>query len=235
MADPFRPWLRHYSRRTPGLTAGDGQVAWFAARYLGSRAAGDLLGVVAEAVDEAAEDAALVGERRAFWRRLGALMAFWLVVVGAGDGVDDLGLVEGLRPGDLRDEAHQVAVEQDLGLQPGGVLGAPDGLAPVPGRHLDRVGVDAGLPQMRRDSAVAQRVGYPTGAVLIHDGQGTGPFRGRMPSLSWPDAVAFAAGCRRFRGGMPSLSWRDAAGFVARMPRNRAQAGMAPCRGNCLY
>ena len=97
-----------------------------------------------------------------------------LTLTGPGDSVHDLGLVEVLRTGDLRYEAHQVPVLQDLGLQPRGALGSPDGLASLPGGHLHRIGVDAGLPQVRRNSAVAQRVGHPTGTVLIHDGQGTG-------------------------------------------------------------
>jgi hypothetical protein len=100
-------------------------------------------------------------------------MAFGLVVVGPGDGVRDLGLVEVLRTGDLRHEAHQVAVQQDLGLQPRRPLGTPDGLASLPGGYLHRVGVDTGLPQMRRDTAVPQCVGHPTGTILIHARQVT--------------------------------------------------------------
>jgi hypothetical protein len=95
-------------------------------------------------------------------------MALGLVVVGPGDGVHDLGLVEVLRAGDLGHEAHQVAVQQDLGLQPRRALGTPDGLASLPGGYLYRVGVDAGLPQVRRDAAVPQCVGHPTGTILIH-------------------------------------------------------------------
>src|SRR5580704_12562084 len=108
--DPAASWST-VARRRPGdpphrrrcLSAG-GYPAW------------RLLGVVAEAVGEAAEDATLVGQRRAVRRGLGALLPDGLVVLGPGDGVHDLSLVEVLRPGDLRHEAHQVAVQQDLGL-----------------------------------------------------------------------------------------------------------------------
>src|SRR5580693_5169247 len=156
------------------------------------------LGVVAEAVGEAAEDAALVGQRRGVRRGLGALLADGLVVVGPRDGVHDLGLVEVLRPGDLRHEAHQVAVQQDLGLQPGRALGPPDGLTPLPGGHLHRVGVDAGLPQVRRNSAVAQPVGHPAGTVLVHDGQITGrSVAGTPPNRAEPARLAIVAIARR--------------------------------------
>ena len=155
-----------------------------------------LLGVVAEAVDEAAEDAALVGQRRAVRRSLGALMPDGLVVVGPGDGVHDLGLVEVLRPGDLRHEAHQVAVQQDLGFQSGRALGPPDGLTPLPGGHLHRVGVDAGLPQVCRNSAVAQPVGHPAGTVLVHDGQGTGrSVAGTPPNRAQPGTAPSRGNC----------------------------------------
>jgi hypothetical protein len=63
-----------------------------------------------------------VGQRRVGRRGLGALVPDGLVVVGAGDGVYDLGLVEILRPRDLGHEAHQVPVQQHLGLQAGGAF-----------------------------------------------------------------------------------------------------------------
>ena len=52
--------------------------------------------VLAEAFDKAAEDAALPGQRRGGGRGLGELPPLGLVVVGPGDGVHDLGLVERL-------------------------------------------------------------------------------------------------------------------------------------------
>ena len=127
-----------------------------------------------------------MGQRRAFRRGLGTFPGFGLVVVGPGDGVHDLRLVEVFRAWDLGHETHQVAVQQDLGLQPRRALGSPDGLAALPGRHLHRVGVDAGLPQVRRDSAVAQGVGHPAGTVLIHSGQGTGPYPNRAQAGAVP-------------------------------------------------
>jgi hypothetical protein len=137
-----------------------------------------------------------VGQWRAVRRGLGPFLSDRLVVVGPGDRVHDLSLVEVLRTGDLRHEAHQVAVQQDLGLQPRGALGAPDGLTSLPGGYLDRVGVDAGLPQVRRDSAVPQGVGHPTGTVLIHVGQGTGVSR-MQPNRVRPGMLALVAnGCR---------------------------------------
>src|ERR1700678_3230901 len=90
---------------------------------------GSAIGVIPEAVDEAAEDAALMRQRRLRSRGLGAFLADRLLVVGPGDGVHDLGLVELLRAGDLRHEADQVAVEQHFGLQAGGALASPDGPA----------------------------------------------------------------------------------------------------------
>src|ERR1017187_8864659 len=90
------------------------------------------LGVVAEAVDEAAEHAALPGQRRSRRRGLGAFPPDGLVVVSPRDGVHDLGLVERVRARDLRHVADQVPVEQDFGFQAGGAFGAPDGLRPLP-------------------------------------------------------------------------------------------------------
>ena len=60
-----------------------------------------------------------------------------LVVVGAGDGVDDLGLVEVLGAFDLRHEADQHAVPHDLGFKARGAVGVPLGLAAAGQRHAD--------------------------------------------------------------------------------------------------
>jgi catechol 2,3-dioxygenase-like lactoylglutathione lyase family enzyme len=131
------------------------------------------LGVVAEALDEAAEHPALVRQRRPRRRGLGALPADGLVVVSPRDGVHHLGLVERVRAGNLRHEADQIAVQQDFGFQAGGALGAPDGLAPAARGHLHRVRVDPGLPQVRIDAQVPERVGDPAGTILVHDRQVT--------------------------------------------------------------
>jgi hypothetical protein len=125
-----------------------------------------------------------VGQRGTGLRRLGAFPPDRLVVVSAGDGVHDLGLVEVFRARDLGDEAHQVPVQQHLGLQAGGAFGTPDGLASAAGRHLHRVRVDPGLPQVRVDAAVPQRVGHPTGTILIHGRQAT--FSRKSPNRAEP-------------------------------------------------
>src|SRR5690242_4465220 len=103
-----------------------------------------LVVVLAEAVGEAAEDTALVRKRLPWRGCFGALVAFGPVIVGPGDGVHDLRLVECVRTGNLRHEADQVAVEQDLGFKAGRTLGTPDRLASASRRHLHRVRVDAG-------------------------------------------------------------------------------------------
>ena len=65
---------------------------------------------VTETVKEAAEDAAFAGQGGAGYGRGGALAGDGLVVIGAGDGVDDLGLLEFLGAIDLgpsrRPQAH---------------------------------------------------------------------------------------------------------------------------------
>ena len=106
-------------------------------------------------------------------RGLGAFPADGLVVVGSRDGVHDLGLVERVRAGNLRYEADQVPVEQNLGFQAGGALGTPDSFTPAARGHLHRVCVDPGLPQVRVDAAVPERVGDPAGTILIHARQVT--------------------------------------------------------------
>ena len=54
--------------------------------------------LVAEAVEETPEDAAFTGKGGSGCRRDGALAGDRLVVVGAGDGVDDLGLLKSSEP-----------------------------------------------------------------------------------------------------------------------------------------
>jgi hypothetical protein len=91
------------------------------------------LGVVAEAVEEAAEHAALAGQGGSRQGSFGTFPADGLVVVGARDRVDDPGLVECVRTRDLRNEADQVPVEQRLGLEAGDAFGTqPASACPSP-------------------------------------------------------------------------------------------------------
>src|ERR1051326_8659242 len=79
--------------------------------------------LLAEAAEEAAEQAALAaqgGRRRRCPRALGGDR---LVVVGPGDGVDGLRLVEVLGARDEGHEPDQVPVLHDLSLEPGGAVG----------------------------------------------------------------------------------------------------------------
>ena len=109
---------------------------------------------VAEAVEETAEHAALAGQRRGGWRRDGALPGDRLVVVGAGDGVHDLGLSEVLGPFDLRHVTDQHAVPHDLGFQASRAVGVPLRLTPARQRHTDAKLATAAAQQMRVDPAV---------------------------------------------------------------------------------
>ena len=109
---------------------------------------------VAEAVEETAEHAALAGQRRGGWRRDGALPGDRLVVVGAGDGVHDLGLSEVLGPFDLRHVTDQHAVPHDLGFQASRAVGVPLRLTPARQRHTDAELAAAAAQQMRVDPAV---------------------------------------------------------------------------------
>ena len=109
---------------------------------------------VAEAVEETAEHAALAGQRRGGWRRDGALPGDRLVVVGAGDGVHDLGLSEVLGPFDLRHVTDQHAVPHDLGFQASRAVGVPLRRTPARQRHTDAELAAAAAQQMRVDPAV---------------------------------------------------------------------------------
>jgi len=84
---------------------------------------------VAEAVQEAAEDAAFAGQGGGGLGRCGALAGDGLVVIGAGDGVNDLGLVESLGTFDLGHVADEHAVLHDLGFEAGRAVGVPLGFA----------------------------------------------------------------------------------------------------------
>ena len=123
---------------------------------------------VAEAVQEAAEDPALAGQRRGGRRCRRPLTRDGLVVVGPGDGVDDLLLVEVLRPLDLGHVTDQHPVPHDLRFKAGGAVGVPLGLAAAGQRHAHAVLVHTRLGQVRIDAAVAQCVGHPPGPVLVH-------------------------------------------------------------------
>src|SRR4029453_18049480 len=103
--------------------------------------------------------AALSGTRR---RRTGTDDR--LVVVGGGDGLDDLPLAEVLRARDRRYEADQDPVAHDLRLEPGGAVVVPDRLAPVGQHDADAVLRDAGVWQfhMGEDVARGQRGDDPT-------------------------------------------------------------------------
>ncbi len=109
---------------------------------------------VAEPVEEAAEHAALAGQRRGGRRRDGALPGDRLVVVGAGDGVHDLGLSEVLGPFDLRHVTDQHAVPHDLGFQASRAVGVPLRRTPARQRHTDAELAAAAAQQMRVDPAV---------------------------------------------------------------------------------
>ena len=136
--------------------------------YQRAFAAAGLLLPVAEAVEEAAEDAAVAGERGSR-RRGGALGRDGLVVVGAGDGVDDLVFVEVLRAFDRGHEPHEHAVLHHLRLKTGRAVVIPFGLAPAGQRDPDAE-IDGPAEQVRIHAAVAERVNHPAGLELVHAG-----------------------------------------------------------------
>src|SRR5437868_14287600 len=126
------------------------------------------LRVIPEAVQEAAEHAALTAQGRLRRRGHRTFRGLRLAVVGPRDGVHDLGIIEVLRAGDLSDEADQIPVEQHLRLQGRGVFPAPDRLAPVTYRHAYPVHIDAALVQVRVDAAVPEGIGHPPCPVPTH-------------------------------------------------------------------
>src|SRR6266567_5653399 len=123
---------------------------------------------VAEAVEETAEDAALAGKGGARWGRNGALAGDGLVVVGAGDGVDDPGLVEVLGAFDLGHVADEHAVAHDLGFEAGRAVGVPLGFAAAGQRHTDTELADAAAEQVSVDATVTKGVDHPAGPELVH-------------------------------------------------------------------
>jgi len=123
---------------------------------------------VTETVKEAAEDAAFAGQGGAGCGRGGALAGDGLVVIGAGDGVDDLGLVEILGTLDLGYVAHEHAVRHDLGLEAGRTVGVPLGFAATGKGHPDAELVDATAEQVSVDATVTKSVHHPAGPEFVH-------------------------------------------------------------------
>jgi MFS family permease len=124
---------------------------------------------VAETVEEAAEEAALTGESRTGRRRDGTQAGDRLVIVGAGDGVGDLGFVETLRALDLGHVADEHAVAHDLSLKARGAVGVPLGLAPA-GQRYANPELTGSAVEMSVDAAVAEDVDYPAGPEFVHTG-----------------------------------------------------------------
>jgi hypothetical protein len=123
---------------------------------------------VAEAVEEPAEDAAFAGKGGARWGCDGALAGNGLIVVGAGNGVDNLGLVKGLRAFDLRHVADEHAVAHDLGFEAGRAVGVPLGLATARQRYADAELTDTAAEQVSVDATVTKGIDHPTGPEFVH-------------------------------------------------------------------
>src|SRR5689334_11800823 len=127
--------------------------------------------LVAEAVEEPAEDAAFAGQGRAPRGSGRALAGDGLVVVGAGDGVDYLGFAELLGAFDLGHIADEHAVPHDLGLQAESAVGVPFSFAATGQGHPDAELAQARAQQMSVDATVTKGIGDPAGAEL-------GPWQG---------------------------------------------------------
>jgi uncharacterized protein len=141
------------------------------------------LRVVAKAAKEPPEHATVPGQRLAGRRCHRLLMSLGFVVVGPGDGVNDLVLGEGLRTGDLRDEADQVPVLDHLGRQAAGALGAPNRLPAGREHDVHAVRVYAGVLQMGVDASIPQRIRHSPCPILIHDRKSIGrPYPDHEPS-----------------------------------------------------
>jgi hypothetical protein len=128
---------------------------------------------VAEAVEETAEDAAFSGKGGTRLGRDGSLAGDGLVVVGARNSVDCLGLVEVLGAFDLGHEADEHAVAHNLGFETGRAVGVPLCLAAAGQRHTDAELVDAAAEQVRVDAAVTKGVDHPAGPEFVHTGNGS--------------------------------------------------------------
>ena len=127
-----------------------------------------LLRVLAEAAEEAPEQPALPHQRRGGRRCLREFPADGLFIVGSRDGVHDLRLVECLGVGNLRDEADEVPVEQDLGLQGRRAFVTPDRLAAAAEHDTDSVDIDPRSFQVCVNAAISESVRDAAGPVLIH-------------------------------------------------------------------
>jgi hypothetical protein len=79
-----------------------------------------------------------------------------------------LRLVECLRTGNLRDEAHQVPVEQHLGLQGRRAFVTPDRLAAATEHDTYSEDIDPRGFQVCVNAAISESVGDAAGLVLIH-------------------------------------------------------------------
>jgi hypothetical protein len=123
---------------------------------------------VAETVQETAEDAAFAGKCSSRWGRVLALAGDGLVVVGAGDGVNDAGLIKVLRAFDLGHVADEHAVAHDLGFKAGRAVGVPFGFAAAWQRHADAELADAATEKVSVDATVTQRVDHPAGSEFVH-------------------------------------------------------------------
>src|SRR5690348_270336 len=123
---------------------------------------------VAEAVEETAEDAAFASKRGTRLRRDGSLPGDGLVVIGTGNGVDDLRLVEVLGAFDLRHVSDQHAVEHDLRLEARRAVGVPLGVAAAGQRDTDAELVDTAAEQVRVDAAVTKGVDHPASPEFVH-------------------------------------------------------------------
>ena len=122
---------------------------------------------VAEAVEETAEDAAFSGKGGTRLGRDGSLAGDGLVVVGASDRVNDLGLVEILGAFDPGHVADEHSVVHDLGLQAGRAVGIPLGLAAPGQRHAHAELADT-AEQVSVDAAATKGVDHPSGPELVH-------------------------------------------------------------------
>lgn len=91
-----------------------------------------------------------------------------LLVVSSGDSVNHLRLIEVFGAFDDGDEADEDTVSHHLRFEARRAVGVPHRLSAVGKRHTHPALVHTGLGQMRVDTALAQRVGDPSGPVLIH-------------------------------------------------------------------
>ena len=91
-----------------------------------------------------------------------------LLVVGSGDSVDHLRLIKVFRAFDYGYEADENTVTHHLRFEARGAIGVPHRLPPIGKRHTHPALVHTDPRQMGVDPAIAQRVGDPSGPVLVH-------------------------------------------------------------------